>query len=174
VLATYADQLQQGIAKSYDHHDLASFQKESKQFLDLISDLDRLLATRKEFLLGRWIQDARTLGSTAEEKSQFERNAKLQITLWSDKNATLHDYACKQWSGMLSSFYKPRWEQFFDKALLSLKENKPMDLHAFDEQMKDWEWNWVITPKHYADTTTGNPVTVSEELYRKYHFLFKQ
>lgn len=172
VLGTYADRLQQEVARAYYQDDSDSFKNKSQQFLALISDMDHLLATRKEFLLGRWIKDARSLGSTPEEKAQFERNAKLQITLWSDKNATLHEYACKQWSGMLDGFYKPRWKQFFDKAMESLRDKKPMDLNAFDEHIKDWEWNWVITPNSYRDRTTGNPVTVAMELYRKYRFIF--
>lgn len=174
VLGTYADQLQQEIAKAYEDKQSAIFQRKSQEFLGLISDLDRLLSTRSDFLLGKWIEEARRLGSTPAEKDQFERNAKLQITLWSDKEATLHDYACKQWAGMLKGFYEPRWKQFFDLAYESLKENRPMNLDTFEEQIKDWEWNWVTTHQSYSATPSGNSIIVANELYKKYHFLFNK
>lgn len=171
VLANYADTLQQKITSDYNNKNETAFKKDTKAFLSLMDDLNRLLGTRKEFLLGRWILSAIQMGKSAPEKRQFEKDAKDQITLWGDKNASLHEYACKQWSGLISSFYKPRWQQFFQYADSCLKENKPFDEQLFDNRMKDWEWSWVNRQESFADTPSGNPVQIAKELYHKYSFL---
>ena len=57
ILANYALPVQQQIASAYKSNDKEQFDKYSREFLELIDDLDRLLATRKDFLLGPWIAD---------------------------------------------------------------------------------------------------------------------
>ena len=73
VLANYALPLQQEIAQAYRRNDKAAFDKLSKEFIELIDDMDRLLATRKDFLLGPWIADARRWGQTDSEKALYEQ-----------------------------------------------------------------------------------------------------
>ena len=64
-LANYALPLQQKWVKAYQDKNTADFAKYSTQYLELISDMDALLATRKDFLLGPWLADARSCGTTA-------------------------------------------------------------------------------------------------------------
>ena len=173
VLANYANQLQQEIAADYKNKDLESFKLKSANFLNLLDDIDKLLLTRKDFLLGKWVNDAKRMGSTEKEKLQFERNAKTLVTLWSDKEASLHEYACKQWAGMVKSFYKPRWEQFFTYAISCLNENKAFDEKQFDETMKDWEWAWVNKQESFTEIPSGNAVQTANDLFKKYSFLYK-
>jgi alpha-N-acetylglucosaminidase len=168
VLANYALPLQRKFVTTYQNNDLLSFKKYSQQFIELIEDVDRLLATRKEFLLGPWIADARRWGITEKEKNLYEMNAKDLITLWGDKNCPLNEYACRQWSGLLNDFYKPRWQQFFGKAEEALQTKKEMDMNAFTEGIKSWEWQWVNKRKDYPVAVKGNPVIVSKSLYQKY------
>jgi alpha-N-acetylglucosaminidase len=168
VLANYALPLQRKWVAAYQHKDLADFKKYSTEYITLIDDMDRLLATRKDFLLGRWVADARSNGITPNEKALYEFNAKDLITLWGDKDSPLHEYACKQWSGLLSDFYKPRWQQFFAQLSLDMEGKKPLDKDAFAQQIKNWEWNWVNTRKDYPTQTKGNPVDEALKLYKKY------
>ena len=72
---------------AFNAKDTASFTKYSNEFLQLITDMDALLATRKDFLLGPWIANARSCGSTADEKALYERNARDLITLWGAANS---------------------------------------------------------------------------------------
>src|SRR4051812_30885794 len=130
--------------------------------------MDRLLATQKDFMLGPWVASARKWGVTEVEKSLYEMNAKDLITLWGDKNCPLNEYACRQWSGLLSDFYRPRWQQFFTQLKISLQQNKPFDKNTFQEQIKDWEWQWVNKRKDYALQPKGDAVSVVSALYRKY------
>ena len=165
VLANYALPVQQQIAIAYTNKDKGSFEKYSTEFLGLIDDLDRLLATRKDFLLGPWLADARNWGTTPEEKALYEQNARDLITLWGDAGNRLHEYSNRQWSGLLSDFYKPRWEQFFTAVVANWNA---FDQAAFDERIKQWEWQWVTTQSAFPVEPTGNATVVANELYAKY------
>jgi alpha-N-acetylglucosaminidase len=133
--------------------------------------MDKLLATRKDFLLGPWVSEARKWGTNPEEKARYEFNAKDLITLWGDKKSPLNEYACRQWSGLLNDFYKPRWELFFNRAVKSLNEKTTLDLKKFNEEVSDWEWKWVNQRKDYSVQPIGNPVNTSIEMYQKYRKL---
>nr|WP_320023586.1 alpha-N-acetylglucosaminidase [uncultured Draconibacterium sp.] len=165
VLANYALPVQQQIALAYKHNDKDDFEKYSSEFIDLIDDMDRLLATRKDFLLGPWIADARSWGETEEEKALYEQNARDLITLWGGANNRLHEYSNRQWSGLFNDFYKLRWEQFF----ADVKNNwGQFDQDKFDEEIKQWEWNWVLERKDFPEEASGSSNEVAAELHRKY------
>ncbi|WP_316798100.1 alpha-N-acetylglucosaminidase [Pedobacter frigidisoli] len=168
VLANYALPVQRKFVEAYRKKDLQTFKTESHKFLQLIDDLDRLLATRKDFMLGPWVSQARAWGTTAKERSLYEMNAKDLITLWGDAKSPLNEYACRQWSGLLSDFYKPRWEQFFSKLEQSMAQGKEADLNQFKDEISAWEWKWVNTRKDYPLNPKGNAINTVIELHRKY------
>ncbi|HSC37537.1 MAG TPA: alpha-N-acetylglucosaminidase [Chitinophagaceae bacterium] len=168
VMANYADTLQRGITKAYQAGDAQAFNRQSAAFITVIEDLDKLLATRKDFLLGVWLNRAKACGTTAAEKALYELNARDLITLWGGKNARLHEYSCRQWSGMLNGFYKPRWQAFFNAVQQSMQEKKPFDEKAFEERIKDWEWNWVNAHELYTDKPQGDAVAVAQQMFGKY------
>src|SRR5690625_7911777 len=102
--------------------------------------MDLLLSTNGDFLLGKWLNNAKKWGETREEKHLYEFNARNLITLWGNKTSSLHDYGRKQWSGMLKGFYKKRWEMFFDYALGKLKNKLTLDMKKFNKRKENWEW----------------------------------
>jgi len=172
-LANYASPLQQQFANAYKNKDAATFKKYSQQFITLIEDMDRLLATRKDFLLGPWVADARKWGSDEKEKALYEFNSKDLITLWGDKNCPLNEYSCRQWSGLLNDFYKPRWQQFFANVLSALHNGKDVDINAFTTQIKDREWHWVNERKDYKLMATGDAIALAKEIYNKYNAIIR-
>jgi len=133
--------------------------------------MDALLATRKDFLLGPWLADARNQGKTITEKDIYERNARDLITLWGGPDSPLHEYSCRQWSGLLNDFYKPRWEKFFALLGEALDHNTDADLKGFNKSISQWEWQWVNSHKNYPVQTTGNSVAVTTAMYNKYRRL---
>ena len=102
------------LVDAYKAGDRELFKLSSDRFLRLILMQDRLLATRSEFKVGRWLESARNLGSTEEEKDWYEWNARVQITTWGNRVAAddggLHDYAHREWNGLLRDFYYLRWK----------------------------------------------------------------
>ena len=169
VLANYASTVQQQVAKDYENNDRKAFIKDSKYFLELITNMDELLSTRSDFLLGNWLNSAKKCGITPEEKHLYERNARNLITTWGDKDNNLHEYACKQWSGMLNGFYKIRWENFFHQVYQDMQQKKKFDQKSFDNASKDWEWNWVDGTESYPDKPKGDAIEMSVKMYEKYH-----
>ncbi|WP_407429480.1 alpha-N-acetylglucosaminidase [Arcticibacter sp.] len=173
VLANYSNVLQQDFAKDYHNKDIRAYLEKRNRFLQLIDDMDKLLATRKDFLLGRWLNEARRRGSNDREKDLFEKNARDLITLWLDKDCNIHEYAAKEWSGMLRGFYKPRWEKFFAYVDECDASGKAPDMKQFEENIKHWEWSWVNANEPYTEKPTGDPVNVALAMFKKYAPLIK-
>lgn len=168
VLANYASPLQQKLAEAWRLKEVNAYKEYRRQFLELLDDMDRLLATRHDFLLGKWIKEARDNGVTASEKDLYELNARDIITLWGDKESGLREYSCRQWSGLIAGYYKPRWELFFHYLDESFVTGKEPDWKNFDVTVKDQEWKWVNSHDRYDDREKGDAVAVAVELYNKY------
>ena len=169
VLADYASILQQNVASMYLSGDLAGFKTTSDEFLGLIDDMDKLLGTRSEFLLGKWLSDARSIGHTQQEKDIYEHNARNQITLWGNKDCRIRDYACKHWNGMMSGFYKPRWERFFDTVSAAIRQGVEYDEKSFVEASKEWEWEWTLGHEEYPDEPEGSEIEECCRIWEKYY-----
>ncbi len=168
VLSNHAISIHKKFTDAYNKKDIAAYRKYTNEFIALIEDMDRLVASRKEFLLGRWIADTRKLGTTGEEKDLYERNARNLITTWGNKDNRLHEYSARQWSGLFSSFYKPRWQQFFERTTYSLEHNQAFDADKFIKDIREWEWSWVQGRQAFSTIPAGNPVTLCNEMYKKY------
>ena len=168
VLANYATPLQQQWVLAYLQHDTAAFDDYTARFIGLMDDMDRLLATRRDFLLGRWIADARSCGLEPIEKDLYEFNARDLITLWGDKDSELHEYANRQWAGLISGFYKPRWQQYFVYLRAKMISGSRMETTDFDNAIKAWEWRWVNSRETYPSEPGGNLFEIVDQLYKKY------
>ena len=139
------------------------FKKDSNRFLKMILLQDKLLGTRPEFRLGRWIEEARSLGKTAEEKDLYEWNARVQITTWGNRicadNGGLHDYGHKEWQGLLKDFYYLRWSTFMKSlaSQLSLQDTPRIDWYGLEE-------SWTLQKNPYSSKAEGSPIDVAKEV----------
>jgi alpha-N-acetylglucosaminidase len=168
VMANYANELQQAFANAYNKKDTSGFKSYRDKFLVLMEDMDALLGTRRDFLLGKWLEDAKKWGTNKTEKALYERNARDLVTLWGGENSTLHEYACKQWSGLIKGFYIPRWKQFFDEAGTAMSAGKPFDQNKFETEIAVWEWKWVNGSELYADQPKGISTLMVRKIHEKY------
>ncbi|WP_456102159.1 alpha-N-acetylglucosaminidase [Phocaeicola plebeius] len=149
--------------KSFDKK---SFATHSQEFLNILLAQDRLLGTRSEFRVGRWIEQARNLGTTPEEKDLYEWNARVQITTWGNRvcanDGGLRDYAHKEWNGLLKDFYYKRWAAYW-QTLQDVLDGKPMvelDYYAMEEP-------WTLAHNPYASQPEGDCVSVAKEVFNK-------
>ena len=159
---------QHDCVEAYTQKDRARFQSSAEKYLALLMDIDRLLSSRKEFLLGGWLEDAKRWGKTDAEKNRLEWNARNVITLWGDRNSELHEYSNREWAGMISGFYIPSWKLFLDQLDACLQQNKEFDNAAFTDEIKKWEENWTHQTDSYPDHPQGDSVQIAVELYNKY------
>ena len=168
ILDDYGLLIRQEFSLAFTNGDLLSFQKYSNQFLTLSKDMDQLLASRQDFLLGAWLKDAKSWGISQQEKNLYEFNARNLITLWGQKDCSLHDYAMKEWSGLLQGFCMQRWKQFFGYASAKLKTGSPLNMEFFNLHLEDWEEKWVHGHELYDDKPKGNPIEISKNLFNSY------
>ncbi|KAL0829968.1 hypothetical protein ABMA28_003433 [Loxostege sticticalis] len=103
-----------------------AFKLTINQFLDVMGDMETILATNSDFLMYTWLTKARSLGKTDKEKYFYELNARNQITLWGP-NGEISDYACKQWAEVFHYYYRPRWTMFLAAALDASVRNERFD-----------------------------------------------
>lgn len=145
--------------KSFDKK---SFAVDSRRFLDLLLMQDSLLGTRSDFRVGRWIQQARKLGDTPEEKDLYEWNARVQITTWGNRTCAdeggLRDYAHKEWNGILRDFYYMRWAAYW-KTLQDQLDGKPevkLDYYAMEEP-------WTLSRNYYSSEPEGDCIDMARK-----------
>lgn len=163
-IADSGNVLQRGITDAFRVNDRVALRQKSEQFLSLIKAQDKLLSSRSEFMTGTWIEQAKKIGSTPEEKSLYEWNARTQITSWGDRfaanNGGLRDYSHREWSGILSDLYYERWKLFLNALQVS---NNEKDIPNIDFFAIEEDWN--NQTKQYPTKPLLDPVLVATEVF---------
>jgi len=167
-MAGAAHKFYKDIIAAHEAGDREKLTAAGKELLDLIRGIDELLTTRPEFLLGRWLADAKRWATSDDERKLYEWNARNQITLWGPRDSVLHEYARKQWSGMLTGFYLPRWEMFLKRLDQSLADKQKFDADAFERDVRAWEEKWTRGTEEHPTAPTGDPVAIARKLWDKY------
>ena len=141
VLANAFQEYQPLAGDAYKQRDAERFELLANQMLEMLDAQDRMLSTSSDFMLGTWIENARTLLEDADDWTAdlFELNARSLITTWGlEKNGSLIDYSNRQWSGLTGSYYKPRWESWANARKKALEDGgSAQDLNWFTF---GWEW----------------------------------
>lgn len=174
----------------YNGFSRKAFAKDAHRFLEMILLQDKLLGTRTEFRLGHWTEAARKLGTTQQEKDLYEWNARVQITTWGNRMCAdkggLHDYAHKEWQGILKDFYYKRWKIFMDalakqmedythpneEALGAGKNANKTSSELFDLALPkgpqiDWysiEEPWTLQHNIYSSRPEGDCISMAKEV----------
>ena len=167
VLSIHAARLHGDLTSAYRAKDARAFDRASAGFGQLIRDMDDLLATRREFLLGRWLEDAKRWGTTPAERNRFEWNARRVLTLWGE-GPHIDDYAWKEWSGLLNGYYLKRWERFAQALAESLRNDQPFDGNPFNRALRQWMVDWSDQRTSYPTEPRGDSVAVARKLWKKY------
>ncbi|KAM3260456.1 hypothetical protein ACQJBY_051614 [Aegilops geniculata] len=157
---------------SYQKRDSSGLNFHTKKFLELIMDIETLLASDDNFLLGPWLETAKSLATTEDERKQYEWNARTQVTMWYDDTKTeqskLHDYANKFWSGLLKSYYLPRASKYFTRLSRSLQENRSFQLEEWRRDWISYSNEWQSGKELYPVKATGDALAISRSLFAKY------
>lgn len=69
-LAKYANQLFLNVIEAYHLNDILEVVGRSQKFLELVEDMDTLLACHDGFLLGPWLESAKKLAQDKEQEKQ--------------------------------------------------------------------------------------------------------
>lgn len=139
-LANRGQEVYHQMQNAFQDKDTTAFKEYAHQFVSLMMLDDSLLSMNYNFRLDSWLKAAINLGKTPYEKQISLKNAKEQITIWgpdTNSETDLHDYANREWSGLIRTFYLPRWKMFFQEQLSRLRGTpaQPVDYFSFE---KDW------------------------------------
>ena len=113
------------------------------KFLSLISQIDRLAGTCPSTRLDTWLQMMRDIadeeqGTTDADRDWLETNARILISTWGDYEQSeqgLRDYSYRAWQGMISGYYLPRWQWWFNHGM-----------HTPEEGWFSHDWQWATPP----------------------------
>lgn len=147
--------------------------EKSALMLGILEDLEAITATQEYFLAGKWIEDARSWGTTEEEELFYEREARNIITTWAGKgHQSLNDYARRTCNGLISSYYKPRWERFFKAVADRMDEGKGFHIEQYliyKDQITDFEMEWwQECIGEFISSPEGDSKEIVKEVIRKY------
>ncbi|KAF9586960.1 hypothetical protein IFM89_039832 [Coptis chinensis] len=172
VLSKLANHVYMDAMLAFQVKDAKSLSLHSQKFVQLIKDIDILLATDNNFLLGTWIESAKRLAVSPSEKRQYEWNARTQVTMWYDNTETeqskLHDYANKFWSGLLARYYLPRASTYFHYLLTSVQRNESFKLDEWRREWISFSNKWQSGTELYPVQARGDSLAISKALFKKY------
>jgi alpha-N-acetylglucosaminidase len=167
VFGQYAGHILHTITASYHKKDLAAFNQGTEEFIDLSLMIEKLLATRDEFLFGKWMYDSRKHATSPEEEKLYEWNARAIITTWGGR--ILYGYAIKDWAGLYSSYYLPKWEKLFTGMRSEITDGKKFDYKKFMDELLMWEDNWITQRNtDFQHEAEGNSVQLAGQIWDKY------
>src|SRR6056297_1499232 len=190
VISNYLQKYYPEIRESFYEKDIQKFRKKTHYYLQALLDVDRLLSTREEYDFHTWLNNAYKHATNPKEKALYDLNARMLFSIWgpmpsSDREPHIFDYAWKEWSGLISDYYYPRWQQFFE--FLEKKLEKGEDYHEkglpkiygretfranqFYEELADWETKWIKQgPPEWEEweKNRGKEIEISLEIFKKY------
>lgn len=153
VLSNTAQDVHLEMISTFENKDIEAFKEKSQEFLHIADLMDTVTSGSEYYLLGRWVGQAKRLAQNADDFSKmlYMLNAKSLITTWGSYNqcqvGRLRDYSNRQWSGLISDFYKPRWERWITNRINELNGED------FEEGIVwfVWEWEWVRRDTEYPE-----------------------
>lgn len=186
IMTNLGQKIHRAAAESYKNGDLEGFRTHSSRFLELLLDVDKMLASRTEWNFDKWISDARSWGQTTAEKDLLEADATALVTLWGfteGYECKQFDYSWREWAGLIKRYYYQRWKTFYamlDQSLVNGTPYSEADAklnhgreafrgNTFYNELANWEIAFANTPKTDIDPTpTGDQLSLAAMMYEKY------
>jgi alpha-N-acetylglucosaminidase len=173
VLGNYFVVLRDQFTAAYRKKNVALMCESATKIEELFADIDRLLASNRNFLVGKWIADAKSMTTVAAEKRYYEKDARKIITVWGEKGRDLNDYANRSIAGLMKDYYARRWKILLEDAIKSVENKMPLDEKAILEKVNELSWNWSEDSNSYPSAPVGNTLEISRKLYEKYALKIK-
>ncbi|KAL7739059.1 hypothetical protein ACLKA6_011395 [Drosophila palustris] len=163
------DQIYVNLKSAYRKSQLPRFQYLAGHLQQMLDDMERILASSVHFLLGNWLEDAKQLAPSLDQRPIYEFNARNQLTAWGP-NGQILDYASKQWSGMVRDYYKPRWNMFLDAVTLAMQSNCPFNATSFKQRVaNEIELPFSNLTHVYPTKPVGDTWLISQDIYIRWN-----
>ncbi|MFE5872997.1 alpha-N-acetylglucosaminidase [Streptomyces roseifaciens] len=155
------------IKDAFEEGDRSRLRDLTRQWLDWMALLEETVATDEHHLLSRWTTAARAWGSSPAERDRLEHDALTLLTTWGPRPSAdggkLHDYANREWSGLVGGLYRRRWTAYFkelDASLSARRKPKPIDWYALEE-------DWIRHRPAVRTKPAGDVVKVARKVARR-------
>ncbi len=165
IMSNLGQGLNKKIAEAFESGDIEKFDKRTTEFFELLTDLDSLVGTRREYSFEDKIQNAHSWATTQQESDLYDFNQSMQVTQWgpiqmpvSDKNGSscnsgsaqfdgqnvphswygrdvLFDYSWREWSGLIREYYLPRWQMFYKMLRGKLTDGSWKNYREYEENL---------------------------------------
>ncbi|MGL5562532.1 MAG: alpha-N-acetylglucosaminidase [Tannerellaceae bacterium] len=186
IMTNLAQRINKAATAAYKAGDLKTFKLHRDRFLELLHDTDKMLASRTEWNFDKWVNDARSWGTTSKEKDQLEEDATSLVTFWGfteGYNCIQFDYSWREWAGLIRRYYYPRWKKLYDIMETSLAKGEPYNDddakqnhgreafrgNEFYSDLADWEIAFSKTPKTDINPNPkGDEVKLAKQMFEKY------
>lgn len=150
---------------AYAQRNLPMMRSKYQRMMDIIADLDQLTSYHPRCTLDRWLDDAKAMGVTPEQKNYYETNARNLITTW---GGTLNDNASRGWSGLFRDYYAKRWLMYGEDVMRAVQNEESFDAKAFEQKMRVFEEQWVREHSVSYKIYGGDVLSFSKALVNKY------
>lgn len=157
----------QQMEQAYMQRDKTAFYAHSDVLYELLSDLDNLNSYHPHATLDLWLQQARDMGQTAQEKDYYESNARRLVTTW---GGSLNDYACRNWSGLMWDYYGRRWENYIRELTVAVISGKEFDEAHYRAVTDRFQQQWVTSTEEISGGSPSHSgvLSFSRHLRDKY------
>ena len=164
VLADRAREQLPRCKSSFESGDRKEFLHESRKFCALITQMADLLATQEDFLLGAYLEGISRRAPKADAAA-MRRNFLQLITTWRPDTSGLNDYAHRQFSELMSSYYLPRWQAFFRTAAPGKKgkTHKESNANNGEKVTASWQENEEVDAIQRAFPTAKTPLLLKPQ-----------
>lgn len=160
-LANHARVLLPKIKAAYEAKDLAHFRELTAEWRRAQGHLEALTSSDPNFLLGKWLGAARSWGADEAERDRYEYDARSILSVWGRRSTSeggfLHDYANREWGGLVAELYGRRWNAYFtslEEALVGATAPRAIDWYAFEEE-------WARRTTRHREEPTGDPYALA-------------
>ena len=158
-------------------------------YVEVLEDLDTLVATDEAFLLGPWIEMAKKFASTYDTEDCtdtgyetittcakfYEWNARVQLTTWNPtpKGASAVpkgpvDYASKHWSGLVRDYYAERVRRLTKAVGAEAAAGRPWTSEKDAALKAALAYEWTTATNAYPTSPVGDAFAVSQAMHAKY------
>ncbi|MBR4809122.1 MAG: alpha-N-acetylglucosaminidase C-terminal domain-containing protein [Bacteroidales bacterium] len=159
--------LRDEFAGAFRYNQPAAAEEIAGQMRDLLHDIATLAACEPSFRFENWLKDAVRWAGPGEE-AYYRHNAWQIVTVWGD-TPYLGDYASRMWSGLISTYYAPRWEIFLEEALDCLREGRPYEQEKVEELVGAFEKAIVEAAPAVAEPAPADDIQeLCNQLYIKW------
>ena len=158
-------QLHAELRSAFAGKDIGRFKRAADAYCEAILDCDRLLSTHTMFQFGRYLKYPLAASSSADDKAQWERNARRLITLWGGPDNSLFGYAQRQYGGLMRDYNLSGWKLYLEAAEKALREGGDV---PSGQIVRGFTEKWIHEQKQYPVEPEGDPVAAARMIWEKY------